>query len=171
MKLLDGVKADATFSPCGTYRYALTRDWFPKDDAGSVLFIMLNPSTATADEDDPTIRRCQNFARSWGFDGIVVANLFALRSTEPAALRTHPDPIGPVNDEMLETLLSSRGIGMAVAAWGVHGLLRHRAASVNVLAARSRTRLMALGLTKEGFPRDPLYVRADTALVVYREIP
>lgn len=166
--LLEGVKSDAVLSPDEVYRYALTRDWFPKS-AGHVLWIMLNPSTADAAEDDPTVRRCQSFARSWGYDGITVVNLFALRSTDPAALKTATDPIGPANDDVIGGYLEAKGIGIAVAAWGVHGRLRYRDQAVIALAARAGRTLHMLGQTKEGKPKHPLYVPAKTLPMIYRE--
>lgn len=162
MKLADGVVANATLSPCSTYRYALTRDWFPKTGKGHVLWVMLNPSTADADIDDPTVGRCQTFARRWEYDGVTVANLFALRSTDPRALRTHPDPVGPANDEVLGSLAAAAGVGFIVAAWGTGGGLHGRSEYVANLLAASGRPVHCLGLTLGGYPRHPLYVRADT---------
>lgn len=76
-----GIVQSADFSACGTYRYALRKIWLPA--APQVLFIGLNPSTADEKSDDPTIRRCLGFARSWGYGGLIVANLFAYRTTAP----------------------------------------------------------------------------------------
>lgn len=158
MKLLDGVMADATFSVCGRYRLALRRSWFPERGAGHVLWVMLNPSTASAEVDDPTIRKCQKFARTWGYDGIVVANIFALRATKPEEMLAHPEPIGDGNNLVLESLLMAEGIGLAMAAWGVHGAHRGRGQEVVSMAASAGRELHVLGLTKEGHPRHPLYV-------------
>lgn len=158
------VYADASLSPCGTYRYVLTRDWFPKT-RGHVLWIMLNPSKADALVDDPTIRRCIGFARSWGFDGITVCNLFALRSRDPELLRAHPDPVGPANDDVLETLLAAKGTGLAVAAWGVNGAWMRRDLDVIRLAKFAGRDLHALRITRAGHPAHPLYLPADTTPV------
>src|SRR4028119_2392792 len=86
----------AIFDPTRTYRYALWRTW----DAARppVAFVLLNPSTADARRDDPTIRRCANFARTWGFGGLEVVNLFAFRATHPTDLKCAADPVGPQND-------------------------------------------------------------------------
>lgn len=111
----------AFLSECGVYRYELTRTW---GDGDRLLWIMLNPSTADADLDDPTIRRVIGFSRGFGYSGAIVANLFALRSTDPKALRTHPDPVGPANNAMLAQL--ARRSPFAVCAWGAHGGLRGR---------------------------------------------
>jgi hypothetical protein len=146
---------DAAFSSCGTYRYELRRVW--NDTRGLVCWIMLNPSTADAELDDPTIRRCLRFARSWGYGGIVVHNLFALRATDPAELRRHPDPVGPGNDEWLTRGTSA---ALTVAAWGTHGALAGRADQVRTMLTRAGVRLHHVGLTRAGAPRHPLYLPA-----------
>src|SRR5262249_14212908 len=94
------VRRAAVISDCGRYRYSLTRRW---GDAAEprALFVMLNPSTADAEQDDPTIRRCIGFAKAWGMGSLEVVNLYALRATDPAALLSAPDPIGPKNDTMI----------------------------------------------------------------------
>lgn len=99
------------------YRYGLWRKW---DDRPKVMFIGLNPSTADEVEDDPTIRRCIGFANSWGYGGIVVANLFGFRATDPTALQKATDPIGPENDEWLYRLADEAAL--VVGAWGNGGL-------------------------------------------------
>jgi hypothetical protein len=145
----------ANFSRCGTYRYALRRCW----DAARppALIVGLNPSTADAERDDPTIRRCVRFARDWGFGGVVVGNLFAYRATRPAALRAAPAPVGPANDRWLRAL--TREAGIVVAAWGDDG--RHGGRDRAVLRLLGAAH--CLGTTKAGAPRHPLYVRADVA--------
>jgi hypothetical protein len=145
----------ARLSPDGVYRYELHRIW--GDSARLVGWIMLNPSTADADLDDPTIRRCIGFARSWGYGGIVVRNLFALRSTSPTALRGHPDPVGPENDHWLRAGCSDVGT-LTVCAWGVHGSLNDRDQHVTELLRSAGVQLQALGVTKDGAPRHPLYL-------------
>jgi len=143
----------AAFSRCGTYRYALWREW--DDRAPSVLFIALNPSTADHRRDDPTIRRCMGFARDWGFGRLVVANLFAYRTPEPARLRRAEAPVGPRNDRWLVRLAADASL--VLAAWGTHGDYLGRADRV-----RSRIQgLHCLGTTIGGLPRHPLYVRRD----------
>lgn len=134
----------------GDYRYWLTRTW----DAAAepMTWIMLNPSTADAETDDPTIRRCIGFAKAWGFGSFRVVNLFALRSTDPAALRSHPDPIGPKNDEYLRD--ATADVSLTVAAWGNHGAFLGRGYAV----AASIPRLHVLNMTKEGQPAHPLYL-------------
>lgn len=150
--------SDARVSPCGRYRYTLERRWSP---AAPLLWIMLNPSTADARLDDPTIRRCIRFARTWGHGGITVVNLFALRATDPRALRFDADPIGPENDEAIVEALNAHE--HCVAAWGAHADPR-RVRSVALLAEDAVRALWCLGTTREGAPRHPLYVRGDTKL-------
>lgn len=171
------VTGTAVIDATGRYRYVLRRQWheWRRDPhlgvlgahAASVLWIMLNPSTADAAVDDPTIRRCVAFSRSWGYDGLVVVNLFALRATNPKALRLpenfyqseHLSVIGPENDAVIEREASAAQL--VVAAWGNHGALYGRNEEVRELIERP---LHHLGLTKMGQPRHPLYVRSDVRL-------
>ncbi|WP_085044312.1 DUF1643 domain-containing protein [Ensifer aridi] len=152
----------ATISACGTYRYRLERVW--DADRAKVAFIMLNPSTADAENDDATIRRCIGFAKSWGFGGLIVGNLFALRSKNPKRLYEHADPIGPDNNAHLLTIaLRSEQI---VCAWGAHG--RHRDRGRDVVRLLKGCNLSALKITKGGQPGHPLYVAGDTQPREYR---
>jgi len=143
----------AVFSPCRTWRYALERRW----GAGPfVLFVGLNPSTADETVDDPTIRRCIRFARDWGYAGLLMGNLFAFRATDPKAMAHANDPVGPDNDVWLTTL--SLRAGLTIAAWGAHPLTAGRARdAMDILGD-----VQALGLSKDGYPRHPLYMRADS---------
>jgi hypothetical protein len=149
------METGAELSLCRTYRYALWRRW---SEAPSVLFIMLNPSTADESQDDPTIRRCISFARQWGHGGITVANLFAFRSPYPGDLREASDPIGPENDQWLRKLAGQSGA--VVGAWGNHGSYLQRGQAVAAMFPN----VQCLGMTKLCQPRHPLYVAADTAL-------
>ncbi len=150
----------AILSPCGRYRYSLTRTFFT--GRGRVLFVMLNPSTADAEIDDPTIRRCIGFARRWGFQELAVANLFAWRATDPRELRQAVDPVGPENDRHLMRL--SGCADAVIAAWGARGNYHNRAAEVLGLLEGA---IEHLGLTKQGHPKHPLYLRADVGREVY----
>jgi hypothetical protein len=141
----------AAFSPCRTYRYALWRIWQPQEP--QVLFIGLNPSTADEQTDDPTIRRCQEYARAWGYGGLLVANLFAYRATNPASLRSAENPVGPQNDGWLNELTGHAGL--VVAAWGNHGLFRRRWKEVASICPE----LYCLGQTRLNQPRHPLYAK------------
>jgi hypothetical protein len=156
------VLSQAAFSPCRRYRWWLERRW---DPAGPVLlFIGLNPSLATAQRDDPTLRRLQGFARRWGYGGLEVLNLFARIASSPSGLRHSADPIGRENDRWLQTrlqALSDRpGSGLWLG-WGNGGRWRHRDAEVLELiaaqAAPDALPLWVIGLTASGQPRHPLY--------------
>lgn len=151
----------ARFSPCRTYRYLLWRIWDERKPL--VNFLMLNPSTADEVENDPTVARCEAYARRWGDGGLVVTNLYALRSTDPRALIGHPKPVGPAND--LEIRLQATRSGLVVAAWGNHGAGRAR----EVVAAlhREGVVLHCLGVNKTGEPVHPLYQRRDTLPRLY----
>jgi hypothetical protein len=150
----------------GVYRYLLWRAWAEGD---RVAFVLLNPSTATETEEDPTIRRCRGFARTWGFSGFEVVNLFALRSTKPAAIYEHADPVGPVNDLMIADAVQR--CARVVCAWGNGG----RAKPAPLLLVRAKAvieELFAGGLkpwcfrlTDAGQPEHPLYQPTTRELV------
>lgn len=151
----------AVFSPCRRYRYALCRRmsadghgiWFPGGllpERDYVAFIGLNPSTADEMKDDPTIRRCCGFAKAWGFNAIVMLNLFAFRATDPKDMKAAADPVGPENDMVL-TALAARA-ALVVAAWGNNGLHRMRGVEV----CRLIRPLHCLRLTSLGDPAHPL---------------
>lgn len=157
---LIGTRSAAGFSECGAYRYWLKRTW--DDSLPVVVFLMLNPSTADHEKNDPTVARCCAFAAAWGAGGLVVLNLFALRSTDPRALYAHPDPVGPANDAVIWQATAGRQV---VAAWGCHGAYRDRDLAVmNQLAHRP---VECLKLTKDGHPGHPLYLRADSVPMPY----
>lgn len=139
----------AVISECGKYRYTLERAW--SRDPRYLMFVMLNPSTADAEKDDPTIRRCIGFAKILGYDGILVGNLYAFRATNPKELRGQHAVIGPDNDKHLRTL--SMRSHQVICAWGQSGPDIWRARDVKRLLARP---LYALGFTKGGLPRHPL---------------
>jgi hypothetical protein len=123
-------------SPCGLYRYELWRYWAP---GRLVAWIMLNPSTADATADDPTLRRCIDFSKAWGCGGLMVVNLFGLRATDPQELRRAEDPVGPMNDHFLWGRCMEADL--VVAAWGGHGKLFGRRAEIQ---AQARARGLAL---------------------------
>lgn len=149
----------AVLSTCGTYRYRLTRSW--SSDPRRVLWVMLNPSTADATLDDPTIRRCVAFSRAWGYGGLEVVNLFALRTAYPAELASHADPVGPLNDRHLAEAAGEADL--TVAAWGAHAAAGRRARAVLPLLDSP----VCLGRTKAGAPRHPLYVLSETRPEVF----
>ncbi|MGJ0454023.1 MAG: DUF1643 domain-containing protein [Methylocystis sp.] len=149
----------AVISACGAYRYSLTRKW---SGAPLLPFVMLNPSTADAKEDDPTIRRCIGFARREGAGGLIVANLYALRASSPEALWASRDPIGPQNWRTL-VRLAAQAIAQSapiICAWGALARQDQIDEAVRMFHA-SGARLACLGRTQRGAPRHPLYVRAD----------
>ena len=161
-----GGYSGAAFSPDRAYRYALTRTWEPGGQA--MTWIMLNPSTADATTDDPTIRRCMRFALRESYGGISVVNLFGLRATDPRDLDRHPDPVGPDNDRFLA--MHAKAL-VVVAAWGAHQMAAGRAREVSDRLAAAGVRLMCLGTTADGHPRHPLYVRSDAPLVPWEPQP
>jgi hypothetical protein len=148
---LNHIIRGADLSDCGTYRYRLWRRWSAERLAG---FIMLNPSKADAVEDDPTIMRCMDFAFAWNCGGIMVVNLFALRSPRPDDLLKHGDPVGPHNDQYL--FAETTTCKPLIAAWGNHGHLKARGARVRRLLGERGIALSHLGLTKDGSPKHPL---------------
>lgn len=182
------VESGATISKCGKYRYTLWREWRGtgtdknwrwlggKDPSGerygtpkNCVFIMLNPSTADGKDDDATIRRCVGFAKTWGFDRLVVVNLFAYRATDPKALLAlnhDDDPVGSENQEHIREVLHDAGL--IVCAWGADGThlgqdetMLGWIASDNIHDAPVK----ALGLTKYGQPRHPLYAPGNSQLI------
>lgn len=149
--------SSALFSPCRTYRYTLSRRWSSGDRLAT--FIALNPSTADETQDDPTIRRMIGFARTWGLDGLHVANIFALRSTDPKALRRHRAPIGPDNDWHIMRL--ARAAEIVVACWGKHGGLADRGPAVLQALKAASVQVQCLAINGDGSPKHPLYLRGD----------
>ena len=149
---------NASFSGCGDYRYLLGRQWGGAHD-GWVTFIMLNPSTADAREDDPTIRRCVGFGKTMGVGALAVVNLFAYRSTDPKALRSVIDPVGPDNDDMIVS--ACKGARHVICAWGTNGTLHGRDREVVALLESRGVLPKALDVSKDGHPKHPLYLSAD----------
>lgn len=150
----------AELDDSGRYRYDLTRTWSPSGPRCG--WVMLNPSTADADRDDPTIRRCIGYARAWGFGGITVRNLFAYRARNPADLATAADPVGPGNDAWLAGRWD--GVTVVVAAWGTGRwpMLGGRASHVaRILRRLDGVRVVCLRAGKDGHPVHPLYQRGD----------
>ena len=147
----------AVYSPCESYRYALTRVW---DDAGRrVLFVMLNPSTATEVQNDPTVERCERRARALGFGAFRVCNIFAFRATDPRVMRAKTDPVGPDNDAAIAD--GALWADAVICAWGIHGAHLGRGAAVESLLRTSGRPLLHLGLSKAGHPKHPLYIGYD----------
>lgn len=154
----------------GEYRLHLYRQVAPSGVPTRVVFIMLNPSTADAETDDPTIRRCIGFVRRWGYGWLDVVNLSPVRATDPDVLRTHHEPYGPEGGERnlreIRAVLANPWVRMVVAAFG--STWRNPNGQKVILAATERHNLLALGLTKDGSPRHPLYMRNDCEPVIWR---
>jgi len=146
------VKTYAEISDCGLYRYRLGRRW---GDGKALAFVMLNPSTADAHQDDPTIRRCIGFARSHRFDAIDVVNLFAYRATKPSELKRAGYLVGPEND--LHIAMAARAAGAVCVAWGANGSKTGRAGEVLMLLMRNGVVPQCLAVTRGGMPQHPLF--------------
>ena len=184
--MVDYVDKGASISACGTYRYRLWREWrggageqwdmWTEDDGSpcldgdgehlgeplSCVFVMLNPSTADGSEDDPTIRRCVSFATALGFDRLEVVNLFAFRATDPQELLSvgpERDPVGFDNSRHIHEVLDRAGL--IICAWGAHGGYLGQDETTLGWIENGNDReaeVVALGLTKDGHPRHPLYL-------------
>lgn len=164
--LWDAASSSAVISEGGVYRYSLSRFWGDSKANRLATWIMLNPSTADATEDDPTIRRCIRFTRRGNYDGLTVVNLFALRATDPWELAGHADPVGPDNDRWITSAATSSDL--VIAAWGNHGTLNGRDKTVLEMLDSLHVRLACLGTTTGGHPRHPLYLRKDTPMTWLR---
>ena len=153
-----GTLSTAVWSDCEAYRYALTRVWEP--GGPWLLYVMLNPSTATEVANDPTVERCERRARALGAGAFRVCNLFAFRATDPRRLKAAADPVGPGNDAALHD--GAHWADTILCAWGSHGAQLGRDAAASALLAASGRPLVCLGTTRAGAPRHPLYVSYAT---------
>ena len=180
-----GLHRSAAFSDDGAYRYSLVRAWDhdsgdAESSSGHLVVVGMNPSTADAARDDPTIRRCIDFARRWGHTELRVVNLFAYRSLTPAALRDAADPVGAGNDAAIAA--AAAGAGRVLCAWGswsagatlaLRSLVEERVAAVLALldgAGVAADRVCCLARLAEhrgGHPQHPLYARASTAPIPF----
>jgi hypothetical protein len=160
------VIASAVISDCQKYRYSLTRIWDARKPR--VLFIMLNPSTADAEEDDPTIRRCIGFAKDWGYGGLSVVNLFAWRATKPRELLTAPFVVGVENEKWIRRMSSLADL--VVCAWGnssIVGKLQKRLDHTWKPLSWIDKPLYYLQLSNDGTPRHPLYLPKNLTPIPY----
>jgi hypothetical protein len=155
----------AVYSACERYRYALTRVWRP--EAERALFVMLNPSTATEVQNDPTVERCERRARAAGHGAFRVVNIFAWRATDPRAMRAVADPVGPLNDAAI--LEAAAWADRIICAWGTHGAHLGRGAAVERLLRATGRELTVLGITQAGHPQHPLYIGFDRRPVPWPE--
>lgn len=162
----------AKFSPCGKFRYRLTRALGPNVRIANLL--MLNPSTADAERNDPTTTRCMGFAEDWGCGELVLSNLFAYRATQPIDLLAAADPVGPKNADYIigAACRAHESGGVVVAAWGTNGAYRDQDRYVmSLLTQTLGIPMKCLGVTAEGFPRHPLYLAKETALEPFNGRP
>jgi hypothetical protein len=156
------MKRTAQFSPCGQFRYRLGRQW----GAGLPLaFVMLNPSTADADVDDATIRRCIRFAQEHAFGGIDVVNLFAYRATKPEDLRRAGYQVGPGNDEHIADAV--RAAGAVCLAWGSNVAGLERPQIVLPLIRAQGVEPQCLRITRSGYPQHPLMLPSSCRLMPF----
>ena len=144
----------AIYSDCERYRYSLLRTWDP--GGRKALFVMLNPSTATEVQNDPTVERCERRARALGFGAFCVTNIFAWRDTDPKKMRAAVDPVGPENDRAIADW--AVWADQILCAWGTHGAHLERGPSVETLLRETGRDLYHLGLSKAGHPKHPLYI-------------
>lgn len=153
----------ARYSDCERFRYILRRIW---DNTGKrVNFVMLNPSTATEVQNDPTVERCERRARALGFGSFMVTNIFAYRATDPRDMRAQSDPIGKDNDAAI--LQAADWADQIVCAWGIHGAHLKRGAKVAALLHAQSKPLYHLGLSQAGHPKHPLYLSYQTKPMVW----
>lgn len=157
------LERDAVISDCGTYRYLLRRTWDAKRPR--LLYIMLNPSTADADIDDPTIRSCIRLAKGIDYGSFEVVNLFAFRATDPAELAKASDPIGPANTGTIDRAVGRCDI--VVCAWGAHPMAERRSIAIRNNLRSWRPAIFCFGKTKSGAPKHPLYIKSGTPLEVF----
>ena len=164
----------AEFSACNTYRYKLGRVWNPVKPP--CLFVMLNPSTADHNIDDPTIRLCIGHAMRMGFGSLLVGNIFAMRSTDPKHLWKEDDPIGPLNNRALQDMISEAG--RVVIAWSADGNHKYGSCKANKRGGRAdevmeligEENAYALRLCKNGQPHHPLYLPGGLNPLPYRTL-
>ncbi len=152
------IARSADLSPCGRYRYRLTRAF--GRGKGTVAFVLLNPSTADGAKDDPTLRRCMGFAERWGYSRLVVVNLFPFRATYPAEMLRAIDPLG--GDADMWILDAAVDADLVICAWGALGKHRSRGDQVRALLSGIRSCVPHhLGLCENGQPRHPLYLAGN----------
>lgn len=158
--LLEEISSSAVFSPCGNFRYQLRRDW---NDGQNIAWLMLNPSIANANENDPTLKRVLDFSRRWGYGSLVVVNLAAHISSNPKRLKFATDPIGPLTDywvkksidgarELLCAWGSSSNLGTDLLRWRPHQLL------TRIREWEPQLSFSCLGVNQDGSPKHPLYI-------------
>ena len=151
---------NAIFSECGKYRYVLTRIWEPLEPLA--MCIGLNPSTANADEDDPTIRRLSSLLKNNGFGGFFMCNLFALVSPYPEDLQSCPDPVKDNDKWLIET---ADKVTHVVYCWGNFDEATYRAKKIKNMFPSKH--INCFGKNRNGSPKHPLYLKANTELILF----
>lgn len=154
---IDALDSGALFSPCRRWRYLLWRRWDPDKDV--CAFIGLNPSTADEMTDDPTVRRCIRYAKDWGYGSLWMLNAYAFRATDPKVMKAQgANALGPRNNEYIAA--ATRYAKVIVAAWGAHCDSEREVDIWRLVTGAGKT-LSALGWTKDGHPKHPLYLPAS----------
>ena len=143
----------AKFSKCRKYRYTLWRTW--DDSKPKVMFLGLNPSTADEINNDPTVTRCINYSKSWGYGGMYMMNIFAFRTTYPIELKKSNDPVGKNNDYWIEKIQND--VDKCIGAWGNDGEFKNRFKTIY----RIIPDLYCLKVNNSGQPAHPLYLRSN----------
>ncbi len=153
------MKKEAVISNCGNYRYSLTRIW--DDSKPKIMFVMLNPSTADADNDDRTISKCIRYASNWGYGGLFVCNLFAYRSADPYELLNVNDPFGENNMMHIKQLIDK--VSIVVCAWGHIKIIKKLLAEQNpyIMFDFCNEKLHYLELSIHETPKHPLYLNRE----------
>lgn len=157
----DGSVREAVYSPCTKYRYSLTLRWNTLDNH-RLVFLLLNPSTATEEANDPTVERCYRRARDLGYDSLTILNLFAYRAPAPAEMKSQEDPIGPANDFVIGKECSRSNVSGVLCGWGERGSHRGRAREVIDKLQDLDVNLYCLKVNNSGNPIHPLYVSYET---------
>jgi len=163
----------ATFSFCRRWRYTLWRQWDPGSEKDYCAFIGLNPSTADEVQNDPTVTRCINFAKAWGFPGMWMLNLFALRSTDPKGLYAAVNPYGPHENWKIIWDIAQDNCAQVVVCWGAHGAYQRAGHTLLTMldpqwagcTPGCGKQLKCFGKTKSRQPKHPLYLANATPLL------
>ena len=157
----------AHLSKCRKYRYTLHRTW--DNSKEKIVFIGVNPSTADETIDDATLTKCMNYAKAWGYGGLVMLNLFAYRATDPTVMKSARDPIGgSENDSFIKKYTDPKKISKVICAWGEHGKHLDRANLVIKSHIHSDAKLYALKINKSGAPHHPLYLSNKVKPTIYK---
>lgn len=159
----NGTTSYADYSRCMRYRYQLTRVW--NSNGERILFVMLNPSTATEKKNDPTLARCEKRARCMSFGAFRVCNLFAYRATKPTVIKKARSPVGPLNDDYIRA--GRDWADQIVCAWGNHGAYLDRGNCVKRLLQQTAQQLHCLAITDEGQPRHPIGTKNAALLRIW----